>query len=153
MNPLGSLREALRNLNPKVRDLYRRWSDTDGEWCGAPGDRLLGDVRGALASRTGTTRTSVPAGVSVCLAEEYEAGVSATALAAKYRIHPATVWRHLADAGVKTGQRAMVHDDALRAAVHALRDAGLTLRQIAAQTGISHPSVYRLLAIEVSAAR
>jgi DNA-binding IclR family transcriptional regulator len=81
----------------------------------------------------------------LCLAEEYEAGVSAAELARKYRMHKATVWRHLARAGVETGKHALANNERLIIEITALREAGLTLRQIAAQVGVSHPSVLRLL--------
>jgi DNA-binding IclR family transcriptional regulator len=83
--------------------------------------------------------------VSLCLAEEYEAGTSVAALAKKYNMHKSTVWRHLSRAGVETGQHFLANNERLIIEVHALRAAGLTLRQTAARTGISHPSVLRLL--------
>jgi hypothetical protein len=71
--------------------------------------------------------------VSLCLAEEYEAGVSAPALARKYKMHKSTVWRHLARAGVVTGQYFLANNEQLTEEIRALRAAGLALRQIAAR--------------------
>jgi DNA-binding transcriptional regulator LsrR (DeoR family) len=105
----------------------------------------LKDIRGELAGRSGTAKTPVTPGVAFCLAEEYEAGVSAAELARKYRMHKATVWRHLARAGIETGRHALANNESLIIEITALRQAGLTLRQIAAHVGISHPSVLRLL--------
>jgi DNA-binding IclR family transcriptional regulator len=107
----------------------------------------LKDVRGELAGRSGTAKTSVTPGVALCLAEEYEAGVSAAELARRYRMHKATVWRHLARAGIETGKHTLANNERLIIEITALRAAGLTLRQIAAQVGVSHPSVHRLLAM------
>jgi DNA-binding IclR family transcriptional regulator len=89
--------------------------------------------------------------VSLCLAEEYEAGTSAVALAGKYNMHKSTVWRHLARAGVETGQHFLAKNERLIAEVRSLRAAGLTLRQAAARIGVSRPSVLRLLATLISA--
>ncbi|MCL1898171.1 MAG: helix-turn-helix domain-containing protein [Micrococcales bacterium] len=85
--------------------------------------------------------------MSLCLAEEYEAGANAADLARKYNMHKSTVWRHLARAGVQTGQCFLASNERLVIEVATLRAAGLTLRQIASQAGISHPSVHRLLAL------
>jgi DNA-binding IclR family transcriptional regulator len=85
--------------------------------------------------------------VSLSLAEEYEAGPSAAALARKYNMHKSTVWRHLARAGVETGQHFLVKNERLIAEVKKLRASGQTLRLIAAHVGISHPSVLRMLRV------
>jgi len=135
----------LKNPNPRVAELHKRLSRDDGEWRGDAGDWRLKDARGELAGRTGKARTSVAPGVALCLAEEYEAGASAAELARKYGISKATVWRHLARAGVETGRHFLAKNERLVIEVTALRRAGLTLRQIANQTGISHPSVHRVL--------
>lgn len=60
-------------------------------------------------------------------------------------MHKSTVWRHLARTSVVTGQHFFASDERLVAEVKALRTAGLTLRQISARVGISHPSILRLL--------
>jgi DNA-binding CsgD family transcriptional regulator len=142
---LGSFRRVLKNLNPRIEELQKRLSSSGSEWQGDAGDWRLKYTRGELAGRTGKEKTPVTPGVSACLAEEYTAGASAAALARKYGMHKSTVWRHLARTGVETGQHFLTKNERLIAEVHALRAAGLTLRRIAAQTGVSRPSVLRLL--------
>jgi len=77
---------------------------------------------------------------------EYEDGASATSIASKLGIHPATVWRHLAKAGVEVGKRGMADDETLRSTVLDLRSDGLTMRQIARRVGVSHQTISRILA-------
>jgi lambda repressor-like predicted transcriptional regulator len=137
----------LKNLKPRVTELQERLSKHDADWQGGPRDWRLKDVRGGLAGRTGKAQPPVALGVALCLAEEYEAGASVAALASKYNVHKSTAWRHLTRAGVETGQRFMSNNERFIAEVHAFRADGLTLRQIAARSGVSHPSVLRLLAM------
>jgi len=77
---------------------------------------------------------------------EYEDGASATSIASRLGVHPATVWRHLAKAGVEVGKRGMAYDETLRSTVLDLRRDGLTMRQIARRVGVSHQTISRILA-------
>jgi len=114
---------------------------------GWEGNNRLSDARGELATRTGKAKSPVAPGAALCLAEEYQAGVRAIDLAHKYHMHKSTVWRHLARAGVRTGQHFLASNKRLVIEVTALRTAGLTLRQIAVQTGVSRSTVHRLLQV------
>jgi len=76
---------------------------------------------------------------------EYGDGASATSIASRLGVHPATVWRHLAKAGVEVGKRGMVHDETLRATVLDLHRDGLTMREIARRAGVSHQTISRIL--------
>jgi len=68
--------------------------------------------------------------VSAWLAEEYQAGANAIDLARKYNLHRATVWRHLARAGVQTGKHFLTDNHQLVTWVPSLRSVGVT-RQLA----------------------
>ncbi len=140
----------MTNLNPRVETLRSRWAERGfaGEGCGSSlFSGTFRDARGGVTGRTGTARTSVTPKLARRMVEEYEAGESARILAERYGVHPATVWRQLAKAGVETGRRSMADDAVLLLKVRALRDAGLTLRQIATQVGASHSRIHRLLAM------
>jgi DNA-binding transcriptional regulator LsrR (DeoR family) len=80
------------------------------------------------------------------LVGEFEAGETARGLARKHGLHRSTVVRRLRQAGVETGQRKISSSRELVSEVQELRGQGLSLRQIAKEVGISHPSVHRLLA-------
>jgi len=77
---------------------------------------------------------------------EYEDGASATNIASKLDVHPATVWRHLAKAGVAVGKHGMAYGETLPSTVLDLRSDGLTMRQIARRVGVSHQTISRVLA-------
>ena len=79
---------------------------------------------------------------------DLEAGESVRGIARKYHLHRSTVVRSLRKAGVPpirpvgvTRQSSLVEE------AHRLRGDGLSLRKIAAQMGVSHPTVHRLLAV------
>jgi DNA-directed RNA polymerase specialized sigma24 family protein len=76
----------------------------------------------------------------------YAEGATTYELAAKFGCHRATVAATLRRAGVeRDGSRRLRLDDALLDQVTALRDLGLSIREIARRTGVSRTKVDRYL--------
>ncbi|MDR2379721.1 MAG: helix-turn-helix domain-containing protein [Bifidobacteriaceae bacterium] len=90
-------------------------------------------------------RTSRTSQFGRTLAGAYGAGETARGLARKHGLHRSTVVRKLRRSGVSTGQRTLSASYELVAEIRQLRERGLSLRAIAKQVGVSHPSVHRLL--------
>jgi lambda repressor-like predicted transcriptional regulator len=79
---------------------------------------------------------------------EFESGESIRGLARQHKLHRTTVIRSLRRAGVAPQRTvAVTQRPELVKEVHRLREKGLSLREIASEVGVSHPSVHRVLAV------
>jgi DNA-binding transcriptional regulator LsrR (DeoR family) len=75
----------------------------------------------------------------------YQGGATAATVAARFGVHRSTVLRKLRAARMDRKLRNVGDDSELVARIRCLRGAGMSLRRIAAEVGVSHPSVHRLL--------
>ncbi|MDR2565243.1 MAG: hypothetical protein LBC97_04125, partial [Bifidobacteriaceae bacterium] len=144
---LGCLARRPLNIAPKGFVLYNRWSARVSGWESGGSDWRLEDVRGEVADPNGPSRTFLRAPLVADLACEYVAGGTVRGLARKHGIARSTVRRKLVRAGVEPSQRRLAMSEPLMRTIRSLRDEGWTLRQIADEVGVSHPSVHRLLAL------
>jgi transposase-like protein len=87
-----------------------------------------------------TTRTfPSPDHVDAMIAA-YQGGATAAEVAAQFGVHRSTVLRKLRAAQVDREPQSLGDDPELVARVRYLRDAGMSLRRIAAEVGVSHPN-------------
>jgi DNA-binding NarL/FixJ family response regulator len=106
------------------------------------------DVRGPVAGPIETATTSITPQLAQMIVGDLEAGESVRGIARKYHLHRSTVVRNLRKAGVPPIQPVgATRKPALVNEANRLRREGLSLRKIAEQMGLSHPSVHRLLSV------
>jgi DNA invertase Pin-like site-specific DNA recombinase len=109
-------------------------------------DEPVCDVRGSLAGLNETATTSVTPELAQMIVTDLEAGESVRGIARKYHLLRSTVARNLRKAGIPPIQPVgATRKPELVKEANRLRREGLSLRKIAAQMGVSHPTVYRLL--------
>jgi lambda repressor-like predicted transcriptional regulator len=146
LGPLGPFRHWDSNVNPWVGKVRMYLSDGVSGISVEVVDEAETDARGPMAGPTETATTSVTPEVAALIVTDLEAGESVRGIARKYHLHRSTVTRNLRKAGVPPIQTTGVTKQPnLIKEANRLRREGLSLRQIAKEMGVSHPTVHRLL--------
>lgn len=97
---MGSLRGLFTNLTPAQNYLVKRWKRGVYRSSQRGGEGPIRDVWGPVVGTIATPQTFLSAAEIGSLVDDYLAGATVAELAAKYKVHRATVSKHLTRQGV-----------------------------------------------------